>query len=228
MNYTPAGPTMEQMRDGILTSASGTGHQCLIWEGFAAYGIGQGAKATVKGPRVTVTESFAMPTSCSSGGVAPTASFTSSVNGLTVAFTDTSTDDGTIVSRSWNFGDGSTSTATNPSHTYAVAGTYSVSLTVTDNTSLTGSTSSNVTVATTGGGINLGAVGYKVKGTQTADLSWTGASGSVNVLRNGAVVGTTSASSYTDNIGAKGTGSYTYQVCPTGSGACSNTVQVNF
>ncbi|MGH8077649.1 MAG: M20/M25/M40 family metallo-hydrolase, partial [Lysobacter sp.] len=50
----------------------------------------------------------------------PVANFTSSVSGLTVAFTDTSTDsDGSIASRSWNFGDSTTSTATNPSKTYA-------------------------------------------------------------------------------------------------------------
>jgi PKD repeat protein len=37
-----------------------------------------------------------------------------------------------IVSWSWNFGDGGTSTVQNPPHTYNTAGTYSVSLTVSD------------------------------------------------------------------------------------------------
>ena len=80
---------------------------------------------------------------------APTANFTTSINGLTVAFTDTSTDpqgNGTIVSRSWNFGDGTTSTATNPSKTYSSAGTYTVSLTVTDNGGLSNTKSASVTV----------------------------------------------------------------------------------
>ena len=72
--------------------------------------------------------------SCPAGGNPPVANFSSSVSGLTVAFTDSSTDsDGSIASRSWNFGDGTTSTATNPSKTYAAAGTYTVTLTVTDN-----------------------------------------------------------------------------------------------
>jgi PKD repeat protein len=64
----------------------------------------------------------------------PTASFTYTANGLTVQFTDTSVDsDGSVVGWSWNFGDGTPlGTTRNPSHTYAAAGTYSVSLTVTD------------------------------------------------------------------------------------------------
>jgi serine protease len=92
---------------------------------------------------VTLTGSF----TGGSGNVAPTANFTSSSTGLTVNFTDASSDsDGSIVSRSWNFGDGTTSTATNPSKTYAAAGTYNVQLTVTDNGGLTGSTTKQVTV----------------------------------------------------------------------------------
>ncbi|HEY2345486.1 MAG TPA: protease pro-enzyme activation domain-containing protein [Xanthomonadaceae bacterium] len=48
-------------------------------------------------------------------------------------FTDTSTDDGTIVAHHWDFGDGQGSSATNPSHTYAADGAYHVVETVTDN-----------------------------------------------------------------------------------------------
>jgi len=62
---------------------------------------------------------------------APVAGFTATpVNGvapLAVQFTDTSTSGPT--SWSWNFGDGSTSTVQNPSHTYTTAGTYNVTLT---------------------------------------------------------------------------------------------------
>jgi PKD repeat protein len=92
---------------------------------------------------VTLTGSY------TTGGTnaAPTANFTFTTSGLTASFTDTSTDsDGTIASRSWSFGDGGTSTATNPSRTYAAAGTYTVSLTVTDNGGRTGTTSKSVTV----------------------------------------------------------------------------------
>lgn len=50
-----------------------------------------------------------------------------------VAFQDYSNDsDGSIVGWSWNFGDGNTSSAAAPTHTYASPGTYTVMLTVTD------------------------------------------------------------------------------------------------
>jgi len=77
----------------------------------------------------------------------PVANFNSSCSGLTCNFTDISTDsDGTIASRSWNFGDGASSTEINPTHTY-VAGTYSVSLTVTDDLGAANTTSKSATVS---------------------------------------------------------------------------------
>jgi PKD repeat protein len=59
----------------------------------------------------------------------PVAGFTSSSNGFTAIFTNTSTG---AVSSNWNFGDGGTSTDPNPVHTYAADGTYTVTLTVTN------------------------------------------------------------------------------------------------
>ncbi len=50
----------------------------------------------------------------------------------TVDFTDKSTSSEPIVSRLWDFGDGETSTETNPSHTYSTVGVFDVALTVTD------------------------------------------------------------------------------------------------
>ena len=64
----------------------------------------------------------------------PFASFTYPCSGSTCNFTDHSKDpNGTIVSWLWEFGDGTTSTAQHPSHTYAAAGIYQVRLTVVDN-----------------------------------------------------------------------------------------------
>ena len=57
-----------------------------------------------------------------------TANPTSGKSPLTVNFSDQST--GNVISRSWSFGDGGTSTDQNPSHTYSIPGIYTVSLTV--------------------------------------------------------------------------------------------------
>ena len=83
----------------------------------------------------------------SSGNTPPTAGFSYVCTGLACTFTDGSTDPGgSIASRSWNFGDTGTSTLPNPSHTYAAGGTYSVTLTVTDNGGLSDPETKSVTV----------------------------------------------------------------------------------
>ena len=65
----------------------------------------------------------------------PTPSFTANQTAnyapMTVAFTDT-TGDGSVTGWLWNFGDGGSSTSQNPIHTYASTGTYTVSLTETN------------------------------------------------------------------------------------------------
>jgi PKD repeat protein len=61
---------------------------------------------------------------------APTAAFSATVSGLDVTFSNTSSG---ATSYSWNFGDGSgTSTDENPSYTYGADGTYTVTLTATN------------------------------------------------------------------------------------------------
>lgn len=75
----------------------------------------------------------------------PTAAFSFDCELLVCAFTDESSDaDGTVVAWSWEFGDGQTSTARNPDHTYAAGGTYQVSLEVTDDDGATGQISRSV------------------------------------------------------------------------------------
>ncbi|BDZ51947.1 hypothetical protein GCM10025867_41880 [Frondihabitans sucicola] len=79
---------------------------------------------------------------------APTAAFTSTVTGLTAALdgSGSADADGTIASYAWNFGDGATATGKTTSHAYTAAGTYTVGLTVTDNSGATNTKTATVTV----------------------------------------------------------------------------------
>jgi PKD repeat protein len=91
------------------------------------------------------------------GGNAPVAGFNASpLSGtapLAVALTDTSI--GGVTGWSWAFGDGTSSTARNPSHTYASSGTYTATLTVTSVTG-TASTSKTITVTSPSSGSTIG------------------------------------------------------------------------
>lgn len=56
----------------------------------------------------------------------PTASFSFTMNGLSVVFTDRSS--GNVTAWNWDFGDTNTSTSQNPTHVYGQAGVYKVNL----------------------------------------------------------------------------------------------------
>lgn len=77
----------------------------------------------------TVPQVYAMLTLGLTGLPVLTSSFSYATTDLTSQFTDTST--GGATSWTWAFGDGTSSTAQSPSHTYPMAGTYAVKLTAT-------------------------------------------------------------------------------------------------
>ena len=78
MNFTPSGPAYEDMRDGLLAASDTQDKDCLIWDAFAARGIGVNASGSVSGGGggpfgggggVNITEDFTVPSVCSGGCV---------------------------------------------------------------------------------------------------------------------------------------------------------------
>ena len=83
---------------------------------------------------------------------APVAGFTANISNMSVTFTDSSRDsDGTIVSRTWDFGDGTSSTETHPVKSYLRDGEYSVLLRVIDNRGGTSTKRQTISIGTPGG-----------------------------------------------------------------------------
>ncbi len=67
MNFTPAAPAFEDMRDGMLQAIpdANTDEECLVWRAFAKFGIGVGADGSVsRRGTATIVESFAVPAGC--------------------------------------------------------------------------------------------------------------------------------------------------------------------
>jgi chitodextrinase len=155
----------------------------------------------------------------------PVARFSFSCSALTCSYdgTASSDPDGTIRAYSWDFGDGTGGSGQTATRVYGQASSYTVTLTVTDNAGATATASHAVTL------IALSARGYKVKGLEKVDLSWSGQGGtSFDVYRNGGKIATVQGGAYTDNINRKGTGTYTYKACAPAASTCSNQTTVSF
>lgn len=164
------------------------------------------------------------------GPTAPIAGFSFERDYLTVNFTDASTDaNNDIVSRSWDFGDGNSSSELNPSHSYAAAGTYTVTLTTTDATGLSNSKSLDVQVSEVNIELAVKRANKSRTGYMRVELAWQGAAqGTVDIYRNGELLDTVENKGvYRDierNVEAN---AFSYKICQAGD-ICSNEVNVNF
>jgi large repetitive protein len=131
---------------GDLTTGSGvtTNHTYLSGGTFSVVLTVTDNRGGTATSTVPVTVAAAPPPN-----VPPTASFSSTTTNLAVAFNAgaSADSDGTIAFYAWNFGDGTTGGGMTPTHTYTTAGTFNVSLTVTDDKGATGV--STGTVSTT-------------------------------------------------------------------------------
>lgn len=258
LSFTIGPPAFEEMRDGLLLAIDNyptwdaqeiTDRKCLVWETYAARGIGDGAdgrlRRTGKRYRLTITESYTVPAACE--GDPPSNSdpvanaggpYSGSVN-VPVSFdgSGSSDPDQDSLTYSWDFGDGSAGSGQSPSHTYSTANTFTVMLTVNDGNGGVDSDTALVTVTdgSTGGITLQSAVGSKTKGVKETVLAWTwdaDATYLVYVFRNGSQIPsspTGNDGAHIDVIGNGGGKIFTYKVCEDGSmTTCSNELTVVF
>ncbi len=183
-----------------------------------------GGEPVDRPPSVTITEP--LDGSTVAGTVTVSATATDDVGVTQVAFSV----NGTFIGVGTNGTDGWS--VTWDTTTFA-DGAVTVTATATDTAGQTATDSIQVVVNNVEeppSAIQLSAIGYKVRGRQHADLSWSGATSSqVVIFRNGTEIATVANDGFhTDNIGATGGGSVTYQVCEVGTAVCSNQVTVTF
>lgn len=123
------GPNYWWWTFGDGSSAQGNSQASHTYGAAGTYTVTEKVERYSDGTFATTSKSLTVSSSVQGGGGAVlVASFSYKASGLSVAFTDTSA--GGATSWSWNFGDMSTSTQENPSHTYASAGTFVAVLTV--------------------------------------------------------------------------------------------------
>jgi PKD repeat protein len=130
------------------------GQTCMIGVQFTADAVGWRSAALVFGtnngaavaPAVALRGTGAQPPNPAMAAPSEPA-----IAGTPVHFNGegSSAPDGSINGYDWSFGDGDSAEGAAPTHTYAAAGTYSVTLTVTDNLGLTGRVTRSVVVKET-------------------------------------------------------------------------------
>jgi PKD repeat protein len=163
-------------------------------------GLTDGARYyfAVKAYNGTTTSSFSGEVNAVVPAAAPVASFTASPTTgtapLVVTLNDTSS--GSITSRSWNLGDGTTSTTKTVSKTYSNPGTYAVTLTVTGSGgSTTANRSISVAAAPVGGSTGGTTSGGTTSGGTTSGGTTSGGTTSGGTTSGGTTTTTTTTTS---------------------------------
>ena len=151
----------------------------------------------------------------------PTASFSASVSNMTASFSNTSQN---ASSNLWDFGDGTTSSSTNPSHTYSSAGTYTVVLEV-SNADGSDSEVQSLTVSSS----DPGPVGPDEIPSDRTDLGGSGWNNDIPSVPSGIIVftGYSNSSQHANafiNQYANTYNNYTFVNCALGSNALENWV----
>jgi PKD repeat protein len=156
------------------------------------------------------------------------------VKGDSVTFSGSgsSDSDGTVIGYFWDFGDGGSAIGVSASHTYAVVGTYTVTLRVTDDKGASGTTTATIIVKANQAPIASPGSSREVFEGKTVDFSGSGSSdpdGTISAYEwtfgdGGSATGASVSHSYTvagtytvtlkvtDNKGATGTGTLTVEV----------------
>ena len=177
--YSPEGRVIGQLHGGLAScSTTGAEHSDYYGRVFLSW-TGGGSDSTRLSnwldPAATGAEFIDGLDSTPTDPTLPVAGFTWTAEELTVSFSNTSTDDGDTLTYAWDFGDGSSSTESDPVHTYAADGSYTVTLTVTDADGNTDTYTATVEVAAIPDAIDL------VNGEVVTGLS--GAAGSDTLYR---------------------------------------------
>ncbi|WP_181907366.1 fibronectin type III domain-containing protein [Cohnella lupini] len=165
----------------------------LEWSGNTVSGNGTNTQLTSRG----------------FGDAKPVANFTGPLTvqlGQPVTFTNTSTDNGTIVENLWDLGEGIPVTTASPTYTYQKAGTYKVILGVWDNGGRASVKEQSITVFTgppdTTAPTAPTSLSAPTKSNVTVDLSWTASTDNVAVIgydvyKGGVLAGSTSGAGAT-------------------------------
>lgn len=163
----------------------------------------------------------------------PIASFTHACSDLECRFDGSSSSDadGMLSSYTWDFGDGSTATSSVVDKTYGSSGTYTVTLTVVDDSGASDSVVQDVVVrapTNSSGDFRLMGTAVRTVGGQTTSLNWSGTdlSGNVVIFRNGDAIATTSDDGSFTDVVEDPSGSYVYKVCEENTMRCSNEVRL--